>query len=66
MTESTSDELAEDIIALLKDITHRHADMRTNQMFGIPTLHILQEIDVKLGVLVDGFGDLAESLEAGN
>jgi hypothetical protein len=39
------------------------ADRRTNQMFGVPTARISDELGVKLGRLSAGLSDLADSLE---
>lgn len=55
--------MAEDIIALMQDINGRLADRRTNQMFGVPTARISDELGVKLGRLSSGLVDLADSLE---
>ena len=30
-------------------------DLRTNQMFGIPTDRILEELEIKIGLLSEGF-----------
>jgi hypothetical protein len=65
MTEPTQNEMAENIIALMQNINGRLADRRTNQMFGIPTAKISEELELKLGSLSDGFGELADSLEQG-
>ncbi len=63
MTETTQHDMAEDIIALMQDINGRLADRRTNQMFGVPTARISDELGVKLGRLSSGLVDLADSLE---
>ncbi len=56
MTETTQHDMAE-------DINGRLADRRTNQMFGVPTARISDELGVKLGRLSSGLVDLADSLE---
>jgi hypothetical protein len=63
MTEPTQNEMAENVIALMQNINGQLADRRTNLMFGIPTTRISKELDMKLGKLSNGLGELADSLE---
>jgi hypothetical protein len=63
MTEPTQHEKAEDVIGLMQDINRRLADRRLYKTFNIPTASISKEVEVKLGRLSAGLGDLADSLE---